>query len=204
MRHLGLITLVWIFGLALNSSVFAQVCCPNGCSPNGYGGCWVNGTTNVCGRISCPPPTPPRGGGGGSGNTSVQTQLPPCTRAFEKQSDIDIATNACLRDLTGNAQFWGCLFEDDAGRAEDQRTGLSCPARQAALAQQCRARCATYVKSLTTCRSITETWQQAFGDIGGTFYGRAHVDLCGPRLRTSIGNLIRPRPKNIPTQRLYP
>ena len=39
-------------------------------------------------------------------------------------------TDACVKALTANAQFWGCGLEDAAGRAEDQKTGLSCPARQ--------------------------------------------------------------------------
>jgi hypothetical protein len=50
------------------------------------------------------------------------------------QATVNAATNKCVNDLTGNAQFWGCLFEDDAGRGEDRRTGLTCPEREVALA----------------------------------------------------------------------
>ena len=47
------------------------------------------------------------------------------------------------------AQFRGCFFEDDAGRAEDKRTCLSCPDRQAALTKQCLKRCANYASDTT-------------------------------------------------------
>src|SRR5262249_15786540 len=39
MRYLGLIVLVSIFGVGLNTAAFA-VCCPAGSVENGYGGCW--------------------------------------------------------------------------------------------------------------------------------------------------------------------
>ena len=206
MRRLGLVILISIFGLALNSSVFAQVCCPNGCSPNGYGGCWFNGTTNSCNRISCQTPPPSSGGSAGSGQKGAAPIIPPqyCPRSYPTPATRDAATNRCVDTLSGNAMLWGCWFEDAAGRAEDQRTGLSCPDRQKALANQCRARCAAYVASLTACKDTGVEWQRVFGDIGGSVPGSARVDLCGPRLRTSIGNLIRPRAKNIQTQKLYP
>jgi hypothetical protein len=206
MRYLGLKTLILIFGVGLNSSVVAQVCCPNGCSPNGYGGCWRNGTTNSCGSISCPGSSGTSGGGSGGTNTYVAPQIPPpyCPQTYPTPATRDAATNRCVDTLSGNAMFWGCWFEDDAGRAEDKRTGLSCPDRQKALANQCRARCATYVASLSACKDTGVEWQRVFGDIGGFIPGSARVDLCGPRLRTSIGNLIRPRAKNIQTKRLYP
>ncbi|HXL09207.1 MAG TPA: hypothetical protein VN966_03210, partial [Candidatus Bathyarchaeia archaeon] len=65
------------------------------------------------------------------------------------KAQVDEATNQCVNALTGSAQLWGCFFEDDAGRAEDKRTGLSCPDRQAALAKQCLKRCADYASDTT-------------------------------------------------------
>jgi hypothetical protein len=189
MKYLRLILLVVMF--AFTTPVFAQVCCPGGCSPDANR-CVFNGTTRTCNSIPCSPPPPPPPGGGGSGDIRVTPPWVPCTIAFATQSERDIATNACIAQLTATAQFWGCTFEDDAGRAEDQRTGLSCQARQAALAQQCRARCALFARSMVTCRGLNDVWPQAFGDIGGDRYGSARIDLCGPPLRTSVGNLIRP------------
>jgi hypothetical protein len=45
---------------------------------------------------------------------------------------------------------------------------------------------------MNTCASVNDIWPIAFGDIGGDRYGHARVEQCGPRLRTSVGNLIRP------------
>jgi len=93
--------------------------------------------------------------------------------------------------LSSNAKFVGCLFEDDAGKAEDKRTGLTCVNRQAALAAQCRARCAKFAE-LTTNRFCKfdgwtdQQWQNAFGDIGGQVVGSAHVEACGPKLKTAV------------------
>jgi hypothetical protein len=82
----------------------------------------------------------------------------------------------------------GCFFEDDAGRAEDKRTGLSCSDRQSALAKQCLKRCADYASDtnhLVCAGSYPNTvWRVSFGDISGDGYAR--VDLCGPRLRSSF------------------
>jgi hypothetical protein len=184
--------------LAFASPAFAQVCCPNGCVQNGYGGCWRNGTNNYCAPTSCPGSSGSSGGGSGGGQTYVvyPRPLPYCPVTYPTQASRDEATNRCVDTLSGNAMLWGCLFEDDAGKAEDQRTGLSCADRQKALANQCRARCSRYVASLYYCSDTSEVWQRPgnFGDIGGQVYGSARVDLCGPRLKTSRGNLIRTRP----------
>jgi hypothetical protein len=203
MRYLPLALFVSMVGFS--TPAFSQICCPSGCV-NDYNPprCVFAGTTRTCASIACPGTSSGSTGGGGTGQTYVTPPWVPCTRAFETQSARDIATNACIAQLTATAQFWGCMFEDDAGRAEDQRTGLTCQARQAALANQCRARCAAWASSLVTCRSPTEDWQRVFGNIGGTSYGYARIDLCGPRLRTSVGNLIRPRPSNLQTQRSHP
>jgi hypothetical protein len=184
---------VSIYGLT--TPALADVCCPSGCVPNGYGGCWRSGTNNSCPTISCPRP-PSGGGGGGGGSQQYRSPpvLPGCVYLTSLGSRVlDSMTKQCQTDLSANAQFWGCLFEDDAGRAEDQRTGLSCASRQAALANQCQARCKNWASSRTTCSDRNSDWQTAFGDIGGVVYGSARVDLCGPRLPTSIANRVRGR-----------
>jgi hypothetical protein len=79
--------------------------------------------------------------------------------------------------LRARAQFFTCAFEDDAGRAEDLRTGLTCHDRQAALANECRARCANFAMWEGSCRTTEQTWQEFFGDIGGDRYGYARIDL---------------------------
>jgi hypothetical protein len=200
MRYFRLVMLISMFGLGLNTTAFA-VCCPGGCVENGYGGCWRTGTNNYCAPTSCQGSSGSSRGGSGGTNTYVAPQIPPpyCPKSYSTAAQIDIATNQCVDRLSANAMFWGCLLEDDAGRAEDQRTGLSCADRQKALANQCRARCARYVASLYFCSDTNEVWQRNgnFGDIGGYTYGSARVDLCGPRLKTSIGNFIRTRPSNI-------
>jgi hypothetical protein len=202
MRYLLLMLLLSMFGFSTPAS--AQICCPDGCSQDGNR-CVFNGTTRTCGSIACRgTPSPPSGGGGGR-DTYVVPQIPPpyCPPAFPTPASRDAATNECVAALSGNAMFWACLFEDDAGRAEDRRTGLSCPDRQRALANQCRARCERYAASLYFCNDRNDVWQRVFGDIGGSVYGSARVDLCGPRLRTSIGNLIRTRPSDFQTQRSH-
>jgi hypothetical protein len=201
MLYLWLGLLVSMFGFS--TPTFAQqICCPRGCSQDANR-CVFNGTTRTCASIACPGTSQGTPGGVGPGQPGVTFPGVPCTSTYETQSARDMATNQCVAALTANAQLWGCLFEDDAGRAEDQRTGLTCAARQAALAMQCRARCAAYITSVVTCRGSTENWQQAFGDIGGISYGHARIDRCGPPLRTSLRNLIRTPPSNPQTQRSH-
>jgi hypothetical protein len=102
------------------------------------------------------------------------------------KAQIDEATTRCVKELTDSAQVWDCLFEDDAGRAEDKRTGLSCHGRQAALAEQCRKRCANYASDTThlvcTGSYPNTVWHISFGDVSGDS-DTAHIDLCGPPLR---------------------
>jgi len=92
----------------------------------------------------------------------------------------------CVNALTGSAQLRGCFFEDDAGRAEDKRTGLRCPGRQAALAKQCLKRCANYASDTThlVCSASypNTVWHISFGDISDD--GSARVESCGPPLRS--------------------
>ncbi len=106
----------------------------------------------------------------------IQSQ---CFKLFPNKAAIDSETRRCVNALSGNAQFWGCLFEDAAGRAEDQRTGLSCPARKAALAKLCQARCRDFASMRTTCSWEDSDWTGVFGDIGGFMFGSANVDGCG-------------------------
>jgi|KBSMisStandDraft_5_1062788.scaffolds.fasta_scaffold29057_1 hypothetical protein len=200
MRYLQLMILV--LSCTFGTPVFADLCCPSGCVLSGYGnGCWHIGTNNSCGPASTcgGSASGGGGGGGGTGGGGIYPQRAPCTVWYQTQQNRDDATNQCVSVLTTNAQFWGCLFEDNAGRAEDQRTGLSCADRQAALAKQCRPRCATYVQSMTTCSGGADGgWQTTFGDIGGSTYGSARVDLCGPRLKTSFFNRVgRSRPPRL-------
>ncbi len=173
----------------------ADVCCPQGCVASGYGGgCWYRGTTNSCPAIACPPGSSggATGGGGRQGGGVAYDNYPRCVWLTSLGPGVLASlTQQCLSALSGNAQFLGCLFEDDAGRAEDQRTGLSCPAREAALASQCQARCKSWAASRNTCTDSNSDWQKAFGDIGGGSFGSARVDLCGPRLKTAISGRIR-------------
>ena len=197
MRYLRLVILISIFGFGLNTAALA-VCCPGGCVDNGYGGCWRTGTNNYCAPTSCSGSSGSSGGGSGGGTPGVAPPsiIPYCPISYQTSASRDSATTQCVATLSGNAMFWGCLFEDDAGRAEDQRTGLTCPDRQKALANQCRGRCARYVASLTYCSDTSADWQRVFGDIGGFVYGSARVDLCGPRLRSSFFNRVgRSRPQ---------
>ncbi|WGD55235.1 hypothetical protein QA641_15950 [Bradyrhizobium sp. CB1650] len=110
------------------------------------------------------------------------------------KAQVDEATTQCVNALTQNAQFWGCFFEDDAGRAEDKRAGPSCLDRQAALAKQCLKRCADYASDTThlVCAGSypNTVWRVSFGDISRDA-GSARVDLCGPRLRASVSSLLR-------------
>jgi hypothetical protein len=126
-------------------------------------------------------------------------QIPPqCTLMNPTKAEVDDATNQCVNTLTVNAQFWGCLFEDDAGRTEDKRTGLSCPERQASLGKQCLKRCADYASVRTHWRCAgtdpNSVWHMSFGDISGDTVGSARVDHCGPRLRASVSSRLRQPP----------
>jgi hypothetical protein len=138
---------------------------------------------------NCPPSNPPGCGvAPGTGGGDKQ-----CVNLFPTVASRNAATSKCLKDLTENAIFLGCLFEDDAGRAEDKKTALSCPARQAALAHQCQNRCIQFVSASSTCRNPNETWHDNFGDINGNIVGSARVDLCGPPLRNGLINIRKVR-----------
>jgi hypothetical protein len=201
LRFIALACAIFLFGL--NAPVFAQICCPSGCVQDANR-CVFTGTTRTCASVPCSGGSSGSSGGSG-GQTYVVYPLPPpyCPPSYPTPESRAAAANQCIATLSANAQLWGCLFEDDTGRAEDQRTGLSCPDRQKALANQCRSRCERYAASLFACNDRSEVWQRVFGDIGGLVYGSARVDLCGPRLKTSIGNLIRTRPSALQKQRSH-
>jgi hypothetical protein len=111
-----------------------------------------------------------------------------CPLINPTKAQVDEATNQCVNALTRSSQLRECVFEDYAGRAEDKRTGLSCPDRQAALARQCLKRCANYASDtahLVCTGSYPNTvWHISFGDIPGDTGNSARVDLCGPPLRS--------------------
>jgi hypothetical protein len=205
MRYL----LIPVLAYALISPAFAQTCCPAGCAQDAdrcvtKGPLWTRCTPIACAGDS-------RGPSGESAGptrkhrTSVPAhplyvappQIPPeCPLTNPTKGQIDEAAAQCVKTLTGSAQFQDCFFEDDAGRAEDKRTALSCHDRQAALAKQCRKRCADYASDAThlVCADNypNTIWRVSFGDISGDFVGSARVDLCGPRLRASVS-----RPANL-------
>jgi hypothetical protein len=184
MRYLRLVILVTIFGFGLNKTVFAQICCPVGCVQDANRCVTTGPNPRTCRSVPCSPGSPGTGGESGGGGVVIFTG-PTCNLINTTPAARDARTNQCVADLRGRAQLWGCLLEDDAGRAEDLRTGLTCPDRQAALANQCRTRCTKFAMWEGTCRSTDQVWQEFFGDIGGDRYGSARVELCGPRLRSS-------------------
>ena len=95
------------------------------------------------------------------------------------------------------------LFEDDAGRAEDERTGLTCAARQAALASQCRSRCAVFAFASNRPWCFDDPnrlWHNSFGDISGDVVGSARIEGCGPPLRDGFFRRVG----RSPPPRLHP
>ena len=178
-------------------------CCPEGCvfsaNPNR---CLNIGTMDSCSHgpigqgaqpIKCPPPPPDGPPPPPPPHQLYQSPTNPhCTPvpSFPTIADEEDATNQCLSALSADAQVIRCLFEDDADRAEDNRTGLSCALRQAALAQECRTRCENWAQDSNACNDRDTNWQFAFGAISGQQFGSARVDLCGPPL-IDIDDFIR-------------
>jgi hypothetical protein len=201
MRYLKLAILVLAYAL-ISSPALVQTCCPAGCAPQANrcvttGPLWAR-----CIPIACP------GSAGSSGPTrehrkntlldrplrTARTYVAPrqiprhCPLMNPNKEQVDEAINECVNALTQSAQLRNCIFEDDAGRSEGKRTGLSCPDRQAALAKQCLKRCANYASDTThlvcTGSYPTTVWHISFGDISGDTGNSARVDLCGPPLRS--------------------
>ena len=212
MRYLKLVILVLAY--ALISPAFAQTCCPAGCVQDANrcvttGPLWTRCTPVACAGDSR---RPSAGSSGRTGahrasvlarplrtarNYVAPRQIPPhCPLMNPTKAQVDEATNQCVNALTGSAQLRGCFFEDDAGRAEDKRTGLSCPDRQAALAKQCLKRCANYASDTThlvcTGSYPNTVWHISVGDISADSGDSARVELCGPPLRSTLAKKPRP------------
>jgi hypothetical protein len=206
MRYLKLLILVLGYAL-ISSPAFAQTCCPEGCAPEANrcvttGPLWTRCIPIACAGDSRKPSSGKSAGPTRKHRTAVRArplrtartyvaplQFPPqCPSMNPTKAEVDEATNQCVNTLTGSARLRACFFEDDAGRAEDKRTGLSCPERQAALAKQCLKRCANYAADTThlgCAGSYPNTvWHISFGDISAA--GTARVERCGPRLKASV------------------
>jgi hypothetical protein len=202
MRCLKLIILFLAYALITPAS--AQTCCPAGCVQNAPNQCVTTGPIqNSCGNtFTCPPGSRSPGGPSGPVTPGQRVDIgPQCFLLNSTPALVVSATAKCVSDLTGSAIVVGCFFEDDAGRAEDERTGLSCLARQAALAGQCRNRCAAFVSHYTsTCMDPNSVWHDYFGDISGDVVGSARVERCGPPLRDGFFR----RAGRLRPQRLHP
>jgi hypothetical protein len=212
MRYLKVPILVLAY--ALISPAFAQTCCPSGCAPNANRCVSTGPPWTRCIPIACAGdsrrPSDESAGPMRKHRAAVLVRPPArtyvapleiptqCPLVNPTKTQVDEATTQCVNDLTRNAQSRNCLFEDDAGRAEDKRTGLSCPVRQAALARQCLKRCVDYASDTThlVCSGSypNTVWRVSFGDIPGDTVGSARVDLCGPRLRASVSSPPRQAP----------
>src|SRR5258708_34428271 len=170
MGYLKLVILVLAY--ALITPAFAHACCPAGCAPEADRCVTTGPLWTRCIPIPCADGSRRPSAGSSSGPTRehrksavlarplrtartyvAPRQIPPeCPLMNPTKAQVDEATNQCVNALTGSAQFRGCFFEDDAGRSEDKRTGLSCPDRQAALAKQCLKRCGKYASDTTHLR----------------------------------------------------
>jgi len=194
------VALVLACGVA--SEATAQVCCPAECVQNNNGCVTTGANQRACQTVPCAGGSSNGGGSSGSGRHTVAQPILPlpgsqaCFDLQPTQATINEVTNKCISSLVANAQLIGCLFEDEAGKAEDKRTGLTCPQRQAALARQCNTRCAQFAQRTTHRFCSTEgfsdeQWFVVFGDLDGKVVGSARVAGCGPRLKTAISVLKR-------------
>lgn len=179
--------------IAMITPALADTCCPMNfhldfnplqCISNG-----VPQTTAASFTCGAQPPPPPAGSGS-TGNYVGGNFQPACTSLNVTKPARDKATLQCLSDLSENAVLAGCWIDDIK---EDQRTGLSCPARQQLLASQCRKQCEVFAEKQDTCHSPDQTWQAAFGDLSGLYYSSARYDLCGPQIPTGLAVIKRPK-----------
>ena len=200
-----------VLAYALISPAFAQTCCHAGCARDGNrcvptGPLWTSCIPIACAGDSRRPSTDgpvPKHRAAVLARPPARSYVAPlqipshCPLVDPTKAQVDEATAQCVNALTRNAQFWDCFFEDDAGRTEDKRTGLSCPDRQAALARQCLKRCADYASDTThlVCAGSypNTVWRVSFGEISDAI-DSARVDLCGPRLRASAPSPLRQAP----------
>ena len=210
MQYLKPAILVLAYAL-ISSHAFAQTCCPAGCELEANRCVTTGPQWTRCSPVACAEDSRSRrSSAGSSGSTheyrksavlarplrrartyAAPHQIPShCPLMSPTQAQIDAATNECVNMLAQSAQLRDCFFEDDAGRAEDKRTGLSCPNRQAALAKQCLKRCANYASDTThlvcTGSYPNTLWHVSFGDISDDTGNYARVDRCGPPLRSTF------------------
>lgn len=201
MRHTMWFALLLVFGC---NAAMAQVCCPAGCVQNANT-CVTSGPTPAaCAPIPCWGTSGGTGssGGGSSGGASSEFPQPaPCLPPNGPDGNAMIKKYAdkCLADLTATAEFWGCLFEDEAGKAQDKALNMTCAQRKAAYAAECSARCTKFSTNyVNLCQSHAKGadgfWQDAFGDLGGTKYPAARVEGCGPPPKPA--GPTAPRPKD--------
>ena len=200
MRYLKLTILVFAYAL-IPSPAFTQTCCPAGCAPEANrcvttGPLWARCIPIACAEGSRRPSAESSGTTDKHRKSAVLArrlraartyvaprQIPPhCPLMNPTKEQLDEAIK------TQSAQLRDCFFEDDASRAENKRTGLGCPDRQAALAKQCQKRCTNYASDTThlvcTGSYPNTIWHISFGDISGDTGNSARVDLCGPPLRS--------------------
>ena len=198
-RSLQVLALALALALACGvaSEAAAQVCCPAGCVQNNDSCVTTGANPHACQTVTCTGGGSSGSGsgsgssGGGTGFQPIPPQGQSCFDLHPTQAKINEVTSWCVSSLVVNAQLIGCLFEDDAGKAEDKRTGLTCAQRQAALARQCNTRCANFAQQIThtVCTNddfTDQAWVVAFGDLDGKVVGSARVAGCGPRLKTAI------------------
>jgi len=189
--------LVLVLACAAAPEASAQFCCPAGCVQNNNSCVTTGANPRACQTVPCTSSGSSGSGSGssGGGGTVLQPISPPqpatCFEVQPTQATINEVTNQCISSLVANAQLIGCLLEDDVGKAEDKRTGLTCAQRQGALARQCRTRCADFAQRVTRTVCTTdgffdEQWFVSFGDLEGKVFGSARVAGCGPRLKTAI------------------
>lgn len=203
-RSLQVLALALALALACGvaSEAAAQVCCPAGCVQNNDSCVTTGANPHACQTVTCTGGGSSGSGsgsgssGGGTGFQPIPPQGQSCFDLHPTQAKINEVTSWCVSSLVVNAQLIGCLFEDDAGKAEDKRTGLTCAQRQAALARQCNTRCAQFAQRTTHRFCSTEgfsdeQWFVVFGDLDGKVVGSARVAGCGPRLKTAISVLKR-------------
>jgi hypothetical protein len=206
--HLKLAILVLAYAL-LSSPAFAQTCCPAGCAPEANRCVTTGPAWTRCIPIACAEGSPrPSAGSSGPAREHRKSaelasplrtartyvaprQIPPhCPLTNPTKAQVDEAIEQCVNALTQSAQLRNCIFEDDAGKAEDIRTGLGCPDRHAALAKQCLKRCANYASDTThlvcTGSYPNTVWRISFGDISADTGNSARVELCGPPLRSTL------------------
>ncbi|HTR59849.1 MAG TPA: hypothetical protein VMM27_16845 [Casimicrobiaceae bacterium] len=188
--------------VAIGDVSMAQVCCPAGCVQSGSGCVKSGPTPTACGTVQCPAwGNSSSGGGSGSGPTVQFPQPLPCVESTDAEAKamVDKYANKCEADLTATAEFYGCLVEDEAGKAQDKALNMTCGQRKAAYAAECAARCRTFaINYVNLCKSHAKGmdgfWQDAFGDLGGTKYPSARVEGCGPAPKAA--GPTAPRPKD--------